>query len=75
MESPKLLDQPVIELFGPLAPQKLNDRVAPGKELGAIRPAALFRVGKRDSLGLTSIPRIFNPADFLARGREGEGRP
>lgn len=64
MESPKLFDQPVIELSGPLAAKKLDDRLAPGKKLGAIAPAAVFRVGKRDSLGLASIPRIFRDADF-----------
>src|SRR5438046_9316579 len=36
--SPKLLDQPVVEFFGPLAFQTLNDLVSSSRELGAASP-------------------------------------
>src|SRR6266508_5853234 len=37
--SPKLFDQPVVEFFGPLAFQKLNDLSSSSRELGAVSPA------------------------------------
>src|SRR6266550_3036236 len=37
--SPRLFDQPVVEFFGPLAFQKLNDFGSSSRELGAVSPA------------------------------------
>src|SRR6266545_2202098 len=39
--SPKLFDQPVIEFFGPLAFQKLNDLSSSSQALGAVSPAGI----------------------------------
>jgi hypothetical protein len=74
VECPKLFYQPVIELFGPLAPQKFDDRLSPGEELGPISPAAVFGVGKRDSLRFAGIPRIFGQPNFLAGRLERKRR-
>src|SRR6266487_1469605 len=35
---PKLFDQPVVEFFSPLAPQKFNDLGPSSRELGAVSP-------------------------------------
>src|SRR6185436_5212957 len=53
---PELLDEPVIELPGPLPSEELLDRVAPGKEFGAIAPHAVARVCERHALWIPGVP-------------------
>src|SRR6476646_9927350 len=49
-EPPKLLDQAVIELARPLAPQKSDDLIAALDELGTVPPSAIGRVSKRNPI-------------------------
>src|SRR5215470_15508471 len=44
-ESPDFLDEPIVELARPLAPEKLYDFLPAGEELGAVSPDAVFRIG------------------------------
>src|SRR5450432_821587 len=46
---PQLLDQPIVELANPFARQERLDRAAALQKFGAIAPAAVRAVGKRDS--------------------------
>src|SRR5262245_9622803 len=73
-EGPQLLDQPVVELAVPLAPQEGLDRLAPGQELGAVPPAAVDGVGERHAGGVAGVPGVLSEADLLRRGLEREWR-
>ncbi len=66
--APDFLGQTIVELALPLAHEKGLDGFPPLQELGAVAPPAIQRVGKRNALGVTSIPGIFGHAHFL-RGR------
>src|SRR5262245_45345138 len=46
---PQLLDEPIVQLAGPFASQKLLNRVPPRQELGSIAPDAVGRIGQRDA--------------------------
>src|SRR5277367_2290018 len=73
VESPKLLDQAVLQLAIPFARQELNDFLAAVDEFRAIAPAAVHRVDQRDLLRVARIPAVFGFPYFL-RGcftREG----
>src|SRR5271154_600558 len=73
VESPKLLDQAVLQLAIPFARQELNDFLAAVDEFRAIAPAAVHRVDQRDLLRIARIPAVFGFPYFL-RGcftREG----
>src|SRR5262245_27189367 len=45
-EGPKLLDQAIVELSGPLASKKGDDRLATDRELGTVAPAAVLAIGQ-----------------------------
>src|SRR5688572_19933633 len=66
-EGPELLDQPVVELFLPLALQEGDDRAAAGEELRAVAPAAVVAIGKGDALGVPRVPGVLRHADFSRR--------
>src|SRR5581483_1224584 len=70
--SPKLFYQPVVEFFDPLTFQKLNDFFSSIRELGAIPPARISRIGQGDLLGITGIPSVFGQTNFLNRGVASE---
>src|ERR1700761_8939388 len=55
---PKLFDEPIVQLFRPLAPQECHDGIPADKELRAIAPTRIGRVGKRDCLWISRVPRI-----------------
>src|SRR5260370_12397125 len=48
VERPEFLDQPVIELAVPFAPQERLDRRAALQKLRAVAPAAVDRIGERN---------------------------
>src|SRR6202022_3637662 len=73
-EGPHFLDQPVVQLAVPLARKKFLEGLAGLQELGTVSPAAVGRVGKRDTRGITGIPCIFGLACFLRSSLGGEGR-
>ena len=65
---PELLDQTVVQLPGPLAPQELHDGLTAGNELGAIAPYAVDRVGERHAFRVTAVPGVFREPDLLDCG-------
>src|SRR5215467_4996399 len=66
--SPELLDQPVVELLGPFARQKLLDGLAPSEELCAVAPDAVRRVGHGHSLRVPCVPGVLGQANLLCGG-------
>src|SRR5579872_1433127 len=72
--NPDLFDEPVIEFARPLAPEESDDFSAAGEDLGPVSPPAVFRICRRDALGLARIPRVFGHAHFLRGGLESERR-
>src|SRR5262245_51950906 len=69
-ERPDFLDQPVIELAIPFAREKRLDLRPAVKELGAIAPNTVDRIGQRDMRGIARVPGIFGEARLL-RGALG----
>src|SRR5262245_43825340 len=65
---PDFLDQPVVELPCPLAPQELHDRLAAGEELAAVSPDAVRGVRERNALGIAAVPRVLGGARLLLGG-------
>src|SRR5258708_8408505 len=62
---PELLDEAVVQLSSPFAPQELHDLLTAGDELGAIAPHAVHRVGKRHAFRITAVPSLFRGPYFL----------
>jgi hypothetical protein len=62
VKRPQLFDQAIIEFFGPLPFEKLDDGRASLQEFGSVPPAAVFRVSERDALRITCVPGIFGLA-------------
>ena len=73
VKGPKLLDQPIIQLFAPFALEKLNNFFPARQKLGAVAPNAIRRIGQRNAFRLTGVPRVLRHANFL-RGRFGGKR-
>src|ERR1700722_41009 len=57
-KGPKLLDQPVIQLFLPFASEKLNDLLSPGGEFGAITPLAVEGISEATVLWVARVPAV-----------------
>src|SRR6266851_230397 len=74
LPGPQLLDQPIVQLLGPLARQKRDDLLAPVQELGAIAPIAVHGIGKCHALGIARIPSIFGTAYLQDGGVARERR-
>src|SRR5690348_10313069 len=66
-ERPDFLDESIVELLRPLALEELDDGRAPGKELCAITPRAIYRVCQRDALRVARVPGILGGARLLCR--------
>src|SRR3954453_13041173 len=66
-ERPELLDEPVVQLPGPLARQERDDLVAARHELGAVAPPAVRRVRQRDLAGVAGVPPVLGQPDLLDR--------
>src|SRR5215472_6180442 len=73
-EGPDFLDQAVVKLSAPLARQERFDGGATFKEFGAITPATIGCIGKRDAGGLARIPSVFGHSHLLCGGLGCEGR-
>src|SRR6266436_6672747 len=63
--SPELFDQPVVQLFRPLARQKLDDFLSSIWKLGAISPTRVDCVSQSHLFRITRIPSIFRQANLL----------
>src|SRR3954452_3875916 len=73
VEGPHLLDQPVVQLLGPLASQEFDDGSTALEELRPVSPAAVLGVRQRDLLRITSVPGVFCRADLGDRVLAAEG--
>src|SRR5439155_14195280 len=71
---PELLDQTVVQLPGPLAPQELHDGLTAVNELGPIPPYAVDRVCERHAFRVTAVPGVFREPDLLDCGIAVERR-
>src|SRR5262249_9710127 len=71
-ESPDFFDEPIVQFARPLASEKRHDFLPAGKELGAISPNAVLRIGQRDALTVAGIPGIFGPPSLVCSGLGGE---
>src|SRR5690348_4939176 len=74
LAGPDFLDEPVVELPGPLALQEFDDGRAPGEELRAVAPRTIYRVRQRDPLGIARVPRILRRPRLLRRRLPREWR-
>lgn len=74
LESPDLLDQPVVELKVPFARQEGLGLGAAGDKLGAIAPARVERIGLRHLGCIAAVPAIFGETDLLYGTLLIEGR-
>src|SRR5205807_5874927 len=72
--SPKLFNQPVVQLFRPLAFQKLDDLLPPVGKLGAISPTRVDCVSKCNLFWITRIPTVFCQANLLNGSLTSKGR-
>src|SRR3989338_9430667 len=59
---PEFLDQPIVLLALPLAGEKRADLLTADRELAAITPAAVERIGQGPALGLAAVPALFRHA-------------
>src|SRR6478672_5043181 len=73
-EAPELLAQPVVELLRPLAGEEVDDGLAALKELVAVPPYGVRRVGERNPFGVAHVPRVLGGLHLLAGGLLGERR-
>src|SRR6266436_5987184 len=74
VKRPQLLDEPVLQLAGPLPGEELDDRVPAGEELGAVAPDAVQRVAGRDLRGIAAVPRVLGEPDLPGRAVAVVGR-
>src|SRR5258705_2735198 len=74
VKRPQLLDEPVLQLAGPLPGEELDDRVPAGEELGAVAPDAVHRVAGRDLRGIAAVPRVLGEPDLPGRAVAVVGR-
>ncbi len=73
-KSPKLLDEPVIQLPPPFAGQKFDDGWPPLDKFGAVSPPTINRIGQSDLFRVATVPAIFRQAHFLGRCLVCKGR-
>src|SRR5207302_1660661 len=71
--SPKLFDQPIVQLFRPLASQELDDFLSSTGKLSPVSPARIDRVSECDLFRITGIPSVFGQANLLNGGFPREG--
>ena len=62
---PKFLDQPVVQLLGPLSFEKFDDLLPPMWKFGAISPARVDCISKSHFFRITRIPAILRQTDLL----------
>src|ERR1700731_3688616 len=71
-KSPQFLDQPVVEFARPLAREKRLDGIASLEEFGAIAPAAVRGIGKRNPNRIARVPSVLRQACLLGGGFQGK---
>src|SRR5882672_6663122 len=71
-KGPDLFDQTIVELAVPLARQERFNGLAALQKLGAIAPAAVDRIRKRDACRFAGVPGILGHARLLRCGLDGE---
>lgn len=64
---PQLFDQPVVQFARPLAFEEGLYLRAPNRELGAVAPDRVRRIGLCYALWVTRVPGVLGEADFLRR--------
>src|SRR4029077_14604441 len=64
---PHFLDEPVVQLLGPLTREERNDFVSSANELRSVPPAGIDRVRQSYFCRIASIPSIFGEAHLLHR--------
>src|SRR5258708_2467670 len=62
---PELLDEAVVQLSSPFAPQELHDLLTSSYPLGAIEPHAVDRVARRHSFRITAVTGVLGEPYFL----------
>src|SRR5579872_4557099 len=73
-ESPQLLDEAIVKLAAPFAGQEGGDRFAAFKELHAVPPATIGRIGERHANRVACVPCILGEADLLGGGLDRDER-
>src|SRR5262245_19422192 len=73
-ERPQFLDEPIIQLPGPLASEESNNFVASVNELRTVSPTGIDRVCQSYLPWVASIPGIFGEAHLLNRTLAGKWR-
>src|SRR5207248_1973143 len=63
--SPQFFNQPVVQLFRPLAFQELDDLLSPVGKFGAISPTRVDCITQRHLFWIPRIPSILCQANFL----------
>src|SRR5438045_7704989 len=71
---PKFFNQPVVQLFRPLAFQELDDLLPPIGKFGAISPARVDCISQGHPLWITRIPAILFKANLLNRSHTTKWR-
>src|ERR1700730_14258530 len=74
MESPELLDQPVVEFAIPLSRQEGFDGLAALQQFRAVAPTTVGGVGERDARRIGPVPGILGQTRLLGGGFCGERR-
>src|SRR6266404_3222275 len=74
VKRPNHLDQPIVQLMLPFPSEKCLDGLAAPDELGAVAPAAIQRIGKRDFGRIASVPGILSKARLVRGGLGCKGR-
>src|SRR5258708_19876954 len=73
-KGPELLDQAIVELARPLARQKRLNGIAPLQEFGAVAPATVRGIGKRNASRVARVPRVFRHSSLLCCGFQSKRR-
>src|ERR671927_493622 len=72
--APKLFPEPVVELPGPLASEKVLYGLTPLEEFVAVAPLRVLGVGKSYLLRVAGVPGVLGHLNLLARRLLGERR-
>src|SRR4051812_43867817 len=66
VKGPELFDQPIVQLLGPLAPEKPDDLIPPDEKFRTISPCAVDRVRHRHFFRISRVPGVFGEPHFRA---------
>src|ERR1700730_1209144 len=71
-ERPQLLDEAIVELSCPLAPEQFDDLLPAVCEFRAVSPSGIGGVGERHLRGIAGVPAVFRQTDFQLGALAGE---